>query len=111
MTTASYSQTAFSPDRLFADPPPKLSRKITLLSGQNLARGAVLGKISGGVGATDDDGVADPIRMYLREMASVPLLDREGEVAIATSLEDGERRLYRALVSNLYLLERLLTTL
>jgi RNA polymerase primary sigma factor len=61
--------------------------------------------------AADEDGVPDPIRMYLREMASVPLLDREGEVAIATSLEDGERRLYRALVSNLYLLERLLTTL
>ncbi len=61
--------------------------------------------------AAADDGVPDPIRMYLREMASVPLLDRDGEVAIATSLEDGERRLYRALVSNLYLLERLLTTL
>ena len=62
-------------------------------------------------GAAEDDGVPDPIRMYLREMASVPLLDRDGEVAIATSLEDGERRLYRALVSNLYLLEHLLTTL
>ncbi len=59
MTTSSYSQTSFTPDRLFGDPPPKLSRKITLLSGQNLARGAVLGKITGGVGATDDDGVAD----------------------------------------------------
>ncbi len=56
---ASYTQTSFSPDRLFADPPPKLSRKVTLLSGENLARGAVLGKITGGVGATDDDGVAD----------------------------------------------------
>ncbi len=58
--TAAYSQTPYSPDRLFGDPPPKLSRKITLLTGENLARGAVLGKITGGVGATDDDGVADP---------------------------------------------------
>ncbi|KKM68258.1 hypothetical protein LCGC14_1462710 [marine sediment metagenome] len=57
--TAAYSQTSYSPDRLFGDPPPKLSRKITLLTGENLARGAVLGKITGGAGATDDDGVAD----------------------------------------------------
>lgn len=58
------------------------------------------------------DGVApaDPIRMYLREMASVPLLDREGEVSISRCIEDGERMLFRALASNLFLLERLLTT-
>ena len=34
-------------------------------------------------GAAEDAGGADPIRMYLREMSLVPLLDREGEVAIA----------------------------
>jgi RNA polymerase primary sigma factor len=58
----------------------------------------------------DDDGTSDPIRMYLREMATVPLLDREGEVTIARSIEHGERILFRALASNLFLLERLLTT-
>ena len=58
----------------------------------------------------DDDGTSDPIRMYLLEMATVPLLDREGEVTIARSIEHGERILFRALASNLFLLERLLTT-
>ena len=58
----------------------------------------------------DDDTASDPIRMYLREMASVPLLDREGEVSISRSIEDGERTFFRALSSNLFLLERLLTT-
>ena len=32
----------------------------------------------------------DPVRMYLREMATVPLLKREGEVAIAKRIERGQ---------------------
>lgn len=60
--------------------------------------------------AGEGDAASDPIRMYLREMASVPLLDREGEVSISRRIENGERILFRALASNLFLLERLLTT-
>jgi RNA polymerase primary sigma factor len=33
----------------------------------------------------------DPVRMYLREMGSVPLLTREGEVEIAKRIESGKR--------------------
>lgn len=33
----------------------------------------------------------DPVRMYLREMGRVPLLDREGEIKIAMRIEEGER--------------------
>ena len=32
----------------------------------------------------------DPVRIYLREMGSVPLLTREGEVAIAKRMEQGQ---------------------
>jgi len=32
----------------------------------------------------------DPVRMYLREMGRVPLLDRQGEVEIARRIEDGQ---------------------
>src|SRR5262249_26731268 len=32
----------------------------------------------------------DPVRMYLREMGTVPLLTREGEVAIAKRIERGK---------------------
>ena len=35
----------------------------------------------------------DPVRMYLREMGRVPLLDREGEVEIAKRIESGGRRI------------------
>src|SRR6266581_157806 len=34
---------------------------------------------------------SDPVRMYLREMGSVSLLTREGEVEIAKRIEVGER--------------------
>jgi RNA polymerase primary sigma factor len=40
---------------------------------------------------------SDPVRMYLREMGSVPLLDREGEVEIAKRIERGELKVVRAL--------------
>ena len=33
----------------------------------------------------------DPVRMYLREMGTVPLLTREGEVEIAKRIEKGKR--------------------
>ena len=35
------------------------------------------------------DKTSDPVRLYLREMGSVPLLKREGEVAIAKRMERG----------------------
>jgi len=43
-------------------------------------------------GNLDDDDVGrtdDPVRMYLREMGSVELLSREGEIAIAKRIEAG----------------------
>jgi RNA polymerase primary sigma factor len=39
----------------------------------------------------------DPVRMYLREMGTVPLLTRQGEVSIARRIERGERRVLNAL--------------
>ncbi len=40
----------------------------------------------------------DPVRMYLREMGAVPLLDRDGEVVIAKKIEMGEQEVLYALV-------------
>jgi RNA polymerase primary sigma factor len=51
---------------------------------------------------------SDPVRMYLREMSTVSLLDREGEVEIARELEEGERLTYAALGSNPGVLRQLL---
>lgn len=52
----------------------------------------------------DEDSVdyssrsTDPVRMYLREMGSVALLDRDGEVVIAKKIEMGEQDVLYALV-------------
>src|SRR5499425_547710 len=43
-------------------------------------------------GNLDDDDIGrtdDPVRMYLREMGTVELLSREGEIAIAKRIEAG----------------------
>jgi RNA polymerase primary sigma factor len=43
------------------------------------------------------DKTNDPVRMYLREMGSVPLLDRQGEVEIAKRIEKGEKKVGKAI--------------
>jgi len=49
----------------------------------------------------------DPVRMYLREMGTVPLLTREGEVSIARRIERGERRVLKALSRSSYVLDEI----
>jgi RNA polymerase primary sigma factor len=41
--------------------------------------------------------INDPVRMYLREMGTVPLLTREGEVEIARRIERGQRTVLKCL--------------
>ena len=48
-------------------------------------------------GPSAADKTNDPVRMYLREMGTVPLLTREGEVAIAKRIEHGKRSVVRAM--------------
>ncbi len=50
----------------------------------------------------------DPVRMYLREMGTVKLLDRDGEVEIARRIERGEARIYQALSTNRIVLAEIL---
>jgi RNA polymerase primary sigma factor len=45
----------------------------------------------------DADRTDDPVRMYLREMGSVELLSREGEIAIAKRIEAGRDAMIRGL--------------
>jgi RNA polymerase primary sigma factor len=48
-------------------------------------------------GAITLDKTNDPVRMYLREMGTVPLLSREGEVEIAKRIEHGQKVVLKAL--------------
>ena len=49
----------------------------------------------------DSDQGQDLVRTYLRQMSRVPLLTREGEVAIAKRIERGEKRVWTALSRSL----------
>lgn len=58
----------------------------------------------------------DPVRMYLKRLGDVPLLTREGEVAVGRRMADGKRQVLLAVLSShqsivelLALKERLLT--
>ncbi|HKY31683.1 MAG TPA: RNA polymerase sigma factor RpoD [Candidatus Polarisedimenticolia bacterium] len=48
------------------------------------------------------DKTNDPVRMYLREMGTVQLLTKDGEVYIARRIERGEQKALRALSRNHY---------
>ncbi len=47
---------------------------------------------------TTETRTTDPVRMYMREMGSVALLTREGEIKIAKRIEDGIRQVTGAFV-------------
>jgi RNA polymerase primary sigma factor len=52
----------------------------------------------------------DPVRMYLREMGTVPLLTREGEVEIAKRIERGQLRVLKALSRSPIVIREILAT-
>ncbi len=81
---------------------------IEVLEGEpNLSSAALNNKFEEEVEAGDVIGLVpppgahektnDPVRIYLREMGTVPLLTREGEVDIAKRIERGQLRVLKAL--------------
>ena len=58
------------------------------------------------LGKTDD-----PVRLYLREMGTIPLLTRDGEVEIAKRIEEGQNDVVQAIVCNALATQELRLTL
>ena len=52
----------------------------------------------------------DPVRMYMREMGTVNLLTREGEISIAKRIEEGLNQVTHALAFYPNTIEKLLTS-
>src|SRR4029079_999547 len=61
-----------------------------------------------GLSAGALDKSNDPVRLYLREMGIVPLLTREGEVAIAKRIERGQIKTQKAISRSPIAVERLI---
>ena len=57
-------------------------------------------KSSGNVGEDEGSRSDDPVRMYLKEMGTVELLSREGEIAIAKRIEAGKELMIGGLYEN-----------
>ncbi|MEE9342733.1 MAG: RNA polymerase sigma factor RpoD [Gammaproteobacteria bacterium] len=73
-----------------------------LLSNNNASTDEVAAEEAAAALATVDSEfgrTTDPVRMYMREMGTVELLTREGEIEIAKRIEDGLGQVYSALAS------------
>jgi RNA polymerase primary sigma factor len=55
-----------------------------------------------------DNKSQDPVRVYLREMGSVPLLNREGEVVIAKRMESGQLMVMKAITRSPIVIKELI---
>lgn len=64
---------------------------------------AALGSVDSEFGRTND-----PVRLYMREMGSVELLTRQGEIAIARRIEEGIRNVMHALTRYPLIIESVL---
>jgi RNA polymerase primary sigma factor len=78
-------------------PKPKSAEKIALEKSDEMKsdEGSEDVELDLSPGALDKTN--DPVRMYLREMGTVPLLTREGEVEIAKRIERGQLNVLKAL--------------
>jgi RNA polymerase primary sigma factor len=53
-----------------------------------------------------DEPIADPVKLYLRDMGSISLLTREGEIILAKQIEKGQKTILKALTrTNLLMAE------
>src|SRR5436305_13071757 len=55
------------------------------------------------------DKTNDPVRMYLREMGTVPLLTREGEIELAKRIERGQFAVRKALSRSALVIREILS--
>lgn len=71
----------------------------SLLMGDSTSDDAAIEEAAAALAAVESDigRTTDPVRMYMREMGTVELLTREGEIVIAKRIEEGIREVMAAL--------------
>ena len=80
-----------------SDAPPDMEE--LLLSGEAVTEDEAVEEAAAAMTAVEREGrTTDPVRMYMREMGTVELLTREGEIAIAKRIEAGQQQVVAALL-------------
>ncbi|GAA6135606.1 RNA polymerase sigma factor RpoD [Oceaniserpentilla sp. 4NH20-0058] len=71
----------------------------TMIMGEGTTDEAAIEEAAAALAAVESDvgRTTDPVRMYMREMGTVELLTREGEIVIAKRIEEGIREVMAAL--------------
>jgi RNA polymerase primary sigma factor len=59
--------------------------------------------------AAEGETTTDPVKLYLRDMGSISLLTREGEIGLAKQIEKGQRTIMKALTRTRLLMTELLS--
>ena len=88
----------------------RLEEIVEMISDMGISVQEHANKASDGESATNDQETinpieneigktTDPVRMYMREMGTIELLDREGEIIIAKKIEDGNNKIQETLSS------------
>lgn len=88
-----------APDIVWRDTPPddKEIEDGKLAPGDALSRNGILTKNGAIMSDPDASKTTDSVRIYMREMGVVDLLDKAGEITIAKRIEDGMRTTMTAL--------------
>ncbi|HQT80794.1 MAG: RNA polymerase sigma factor RpoD [Ferrovum sp. 37-45-19] len=89
MGIAVYDEAPDSEQLLMSDAPPAVADEDIVEEAE-----AALSSVDSEFGRT-----TDPVRMYMREMGTVDLLTREGEIEIAKRIEDGLKHMIQAISS------------
>ena len=76
----------------------RLEEKDKQESGKDGKDGFFLSDSSEKEDTSKDSKAHDPVRLYLRKIGSVSLLDRKGEVLISQNIEKGEKEIIKALL-------------
>jgi RNA polymerase primary sigma factor len=89
MGIAVYDEAPDSEQLLMSEAPPPVADEAVMEEAE-----AALSTVDSDFGRT-----TDPVRMYMREMGTVELLTREGEIEIAKRIEDGLKHMIQAISS------------
>ncbi len=83
-----------------------LAEKSNPTAGKKTSKSASKSDFEGSSFASSED----PVRMYLKEMGSISLLTREGEVTIAKQIEEGQNEVINAVINSPVTVNEIVTT-